>query len=76
MKKSKKDSRLSWSKLVVPPELADLFHMIARAKKYCREDSYLFLYHLLKETYPDDVEKLTDYLETRQYDKPPSEDCD
>lgn len=59
-----KDTRLNWSKLVIPPELADLLFMIAKVHGYRRDELHRFLYAMLKMAYPDDVATLADYLGT------------
>lgn len=76
MPAKKKNNRQHWSKLIVPPELADLLHVIAKAKGYGRDEGHLFLYHLLKSVYPDDVERFADYMQTRWLDAPPTGDED
>lgn len=74
---NRKTTRLNWAKLIVPDELADLLYMVAKAKGFKREDLHFFLYSLLKTAHPEDVEKLTDYLEARWMESkppPPPED--
>lgn len=65
------DNRRYWPKVSLPGDLLSLLSMIARAKGYSDESLHLFIYQLLKEAHPDDVERLTDYLYTRKYDQPP-----
>lgn len=54
----------SWSKILVPIELNDLIRLIARNHGYRSMELYIFVYLLLKRAYPEDVARLTDYLET------------
>lgn len=69
----KKQDRRHWPKVSIPEELLDLFAAIAKANGYREETWYLFIYQLLKTAHPEDVEKLTDYLNARKYDRPPPE---
>jgi hypothetical protein len=67
--KRKKTSRLGWSRLYVPPELADLIFMVAKKEGYEPDDVHLFIYRMLKEVHSEDVDSLADYLNTRWLDK-------
>jgi hypothetical protein len=62
-------NRRSWKKILVPETLLDLFSIIAKNKGYSERDWYLFIYHLLKTAYPEDVERLDDFLNTGQFDQ-------
>lgn len=57
-----KVDRRMWSKINAPQEITDLFYMIARKQGYSHEDGWRFLLQLLKDTYPEDVRTLEEYL--------------
>jgi len=48
--------------------------MVAAKHGYRRERIHFFLYDLLKAKYPEDVEALHSFLDTRWLDTPPKDD--
>lgn len=66
-------SRRVWPRVPLPDEFFDLLIVIAKAKGYDERTLYAFIYQLLKNAYPEDVEKLTDMLSARWIDVPPDD---
>ncbi len=52
----------------MPKELSDLLYMVLTKHGYQREQIHFFIYELLKSKYPEDIETLADYMETRWMD--------
>jgi hypothetical protein len=70
----KKENRLGWSKISIPMDFSDLLYMMAKKAGYSREDIHLYLYHLLKTSYPEDTAQLTKFLELDWMQEPPEQD--
>lgn len=66
--------RNAWSRMVLPPELADLLRMVAKKHGYANKDIHYFIYTLLKAFAPEDVAQLAAYLGTDWLETPPQED--
>jgi hypothetical protein len=64
-------SKKNWSKLIIPPALSQLLFLIAQKHGIPREDIHLFIYRMLKELYPEDVERLSEYLGAEWLDETP-----
>jgi len=65
--------RNKWSRLHLPHELVGMVNLIASKHGY-RDAQHKFIYHLLKEVYPEDVELMSAFLETDWLgDTPPDE---
>lgn len=67
-------SKKNWSKVIIPPEEADLLFMVARRNGYSRAEIHYFLFRLLKQCFPEDVETLAKYIGADWLnEKPPEE---
>ena len=68
------DSKKNWSKLIIPPALSQLLFLVAQKHGTPREDIHLFIYRLLKDQYPEDVERLSEYLGSNWMEESPPEE--
>lgn len=55
---SKQQNRSHWSKLSIPPELAEILRGVAITQGYDADKQYLLLYHMLKAQYPEETQGL------------------